>query len=43
MCNRLREYNQAKELHEKALLVRKMIFGEDHGDVPTSYDNLQEP
>ena len=27
---RLGEYNQAKELHEKALTIRKQIFGEDH-------------
>ena len=28
--NRLGEYNQAKELHEKVLMIRKQIFGEDH-------------
>ena len=37
---RLGAYNQAKELHEKALLIRKKIFGEDHADVATSYNNL---
>ena len=26
----LGEYNQAKELYEKALTIRKQIFGEDH-------------
>ena len=36
----LGEYNQAKELHEKALIIRKKIFGEDHADVATSYNNL---
>ena len=36
----LGEYNQAKELHEKSLTIRKKIFGEDHVDVATSYDNL---
>ena len=36
----LKEYNQAKELHEKALTIRKKIFGEDHADVATSYNNL---
>ena len=36
----LGEYNQAKELHEKALLIRKKIFGEDHADVATSYNGL---
>ena len=40
MYERLREYNQAKELHEKALTIYKQIFGEDHADVATSYDNL---
>ena len=33
MYNRLGEYNQAKELHEKALVIHKMIFGEEHADV----------
>ena len=36
----LREYSQAKELHEKALTIRKKIFGEEHADVATSYSNL---
>ena len=36
----LGEYNQAKELHEKALIIFKQIFGEDHADVATSYSNL---
>ena len=36
--NRLGEYNQAKELQEKALVIRKKIFGEDHSDVETSYN-----
>ena len=40
MYIRLGEYNQAKELHEKALLIRKKIFGEDHADVATTYNNL---
>ena len=30
MYKRLGEYNQAKELHEKALTIWKQIFGEDH-------------
>ena len=38
--NRLGEYNQAKELHEKALMIYKKIFGEDHAHVATSYNNL---
>ena len=32
---RLGEYNQAKELHEKALMIMKKIFGENHADVAT--------
>ena len=40
MYNRLGQYNQAKELHEKALTIRKQIFDEDHADVAASYDNL---
>ena len=36
----LGEYNQAKQLHEKALIIRKKIFGEDHAAVATSYNNL---
>ena len=36
----LGEYNQAKELHEKALVIHKKIFGEDHAYVATSYNNL---
>ena len=34
------EYNQAKELHEKALIISKRIFGENHAYVATSYNNL---
>ena len=37
---RLGEYNQAKELHEKALTIRKRIFGENDADVAASYNNL---
>ena len=37
---RLGEYNQAKQLYEKALTIRKKIFGEDHADVATSYNGL---
>ena len=36
----LGEYNQAKGLHEKALVICKKIYGEDHAEVATSYDNL---
>ena len=36
----LGEYSQAKELHEKALTIRKKIFGEDHADLASSYNNL---
>ena len=38
--SRLGEYNQAKELHEKALVIWKKLYGEDHAEVATSYDNL---
>ena len=38
--NRLGEYNQAKELHEKALMIYKKIFGEDHIKVAACYCNL---
>ena len=31
----LGEYNQAKELHERALKICKKIFGGDHADVAT--------
>ena len=34
------EYNQTQELHEKALIIYKKIFGEDHADVATIYNNL---
>ena len=34
------KYNQAKELCEKALMITKKIFGENHANVVTSYNNL---
>ena len=37
---RLGEYNQAKELHEKALMITKKIFGENHANVATCCNNL---
>ena len=40
MYGSLGEYNQAKELREKALVIRKKIFGDDHADVATNYNNL---
>ena len=40
MYYNLEEYNQAKELQEKGLMIRKKIFGEDDVDVATSYNNL---
>ena len=36
----LGEYNQAKELSKKALMITKKIFGENHDCVATSYNNL---
>ena len=38
---RIGEYNHAKELFEKALMIRKKIFGEEHASVVTSYDKLK--
>ena len=38
--NTLGEYNQAKHLHENALLIRRKIFGEHHPDLATSYNYL---
>ena len=38
--NRLGQYNRGKDLHEKALMIRKRSFGEGHADVATSYTNL---
>ena len=38
--DRLGEYNQAKELHERAVTIFKKIFDEDHADVARSYSNL---
>ena len=40
MCNSLGECNQPKERQDKTLVIRKKIFGEDHADVTTSYNNL---
>ena len=36
----LGEYNQAKELYEKALIISKKIFEEDHANVATIYNKL---
>ena len=38
--NRLGEYNQAKHLHEKALMIWKRIFGEDHAHLASPKCNL---
>ena len=40
MYNRLGEYNQAQDLHEKALIICRTIFGEDYANVASSYNNL---
>ena len=40
MYDSLGEYNQAKELHEKALMISTKIFGENNVHVATSYNNL---
>ena len=36
----LGKYYQAKEYHEKSLSITKEIYGEQHGDIATSYNNL---
>ena len=38
--DRIGKYSQAEGFHKKALIIRKKIFGEDHTDVATTYDNL---
>ena len=37
---RIGKYSQAEGFHQKVLIIRKKIFGEDHTDVATTYDNL---
>ena len=37
---RLGRYNEAKQYHEKALIVKKKIFGEEHAGVASCYNNL---
>ncbi|KAL9958275.1 hypothetical protein ACROYT_G035271 [Oculina patagonica] len=39
-CNKISDLPQAKELFYKALAIQKKIFGEDHADVATSYNDL---
>ena len=36
----LGQYSEAKEYYEKALIIRKEIYGEKHGNVAASYNNL---
>ena len=36
----LGQYSEAKEYYEKALIIRKEVYGEKHGDVAASYNNL---
>ena len=38
--NSLGKYNEAKEYHEKALIIYKKIFGEEHDNVAKIYNNL---
>ena len=40
VCSDLGQYNQAKEYQEKSLVFQKEIYGEHHGDVAKSYNNL---
>ena len=34
------QYSKAKEYYEKALAIRKKIYGEKQGDVAAGYSNL---
>ena len=36
----LGQFDQAKEYHEKSLSITKEIYGEKHGEIATSYNNL---
>ena len=36
----LGQYSEAKEHHENALIIRREIYAEHHGDVAASYNNL---
>ena len=36
----LGQFNEAKDYYEKALIIRKKIFSEEHADVAGSYNNL---
>ena len=38
--DKIGKYSQAEGFHKKALIIRKKIFGEDHPDVASSYNNL---
>lgn len=40
MYNNLEEYEQAKKPHEKALMIYKKIFGEDHACIESNHHNL---
>ena len=34
------QHNEAKEYYERALIIKKEIFEEEHGDVARSYKNF---
>ena len=40
VCSDLGQYNQAKEYQQMSLVFQKEIYGEHHGDVAKSYNNL---
>ena len=40
VCRVTWQYNQAEEFHEKALIVNRKIYGEEHGKVATTFYNL---
>ena len=36
----IQQYHEAKEFYQKALIIRKKIFSDEHADVAASYNNL---
>ena len=36
----IQQYHEAKEYYQKALIIRKKIFGDEHAYVAASYNNL---
>ena len=40
VCSDLKRHNEAKKFYDEALNIRQGLFGEEHGDVVISYNNL---